>query len=314
MIVALTTLALAAAPPSLILIGEKSDVRESDAVNDVVLVDGRVDVSGMVEGHLYALDSDVFIRASAGVVQSLTVFGGSLHLEADAVLPERIDLWNADYYGPRAKQLAPGRSVTLPGGTQLTHLADQAIAQSTHELTKSVLRFDRPAPPSNMPVTGLLDWAPGLGLEAVESTTELSSLDIGGLLRLRFVSDRIVGAVQRGFRGARGAARLTAVKLESPESATNFWASIAAVKSPTKLKASVKSDLGDGAHWFFVHRGRSTTVWQRGPWVLALESTLFADGSSVLQHHQFNRQLLATLESIEIADKQSPGITRGAAQ
>ncbi|MEO1483916.1 MAG: hypothetical protein AAFU77_17535 [Myxococcota bacterium] len=282
---------------------------ESDAVRDVVLVDGRVDVSGMVEGHLYALDSDVFVRNSAGVVKSLTVFGGSLHLEANAVLPERIDLWNADYYGPKQSQLAPGRSIQLASGTEIQRLPDGAIVPSTHQLTKSVLGFDRPAPADDDPLDAVFEWSPGLGLERVNQNSELASLDIGGLLRLRFVSDRIVGAVQQDVKGPRGAARLTAVKLASAESAAEFWQSIAAVKPPSKLKASVKSDLGDGAHWFFVHRDRSTTVWQRGGWVLALESTLFAEGSSVLQHHQFNRQLLASLRNTN--RNQSPGISRG---
>ncbi len=288
--------ALLLGAPHLSAFGQRVEVSESERLSDVVVIDGRVDVRGMVEGHLYALDSDVFIRKEAAVLQSLTVFGGSLHLEDGAVLPKRIDVWSIDFYGPNQEALRAGGTVTLPNGSMVAALAEEQIASGTHELTKAVLRFDRAVPAPGATLESVGRWQPGFGLEAAGDRTELNALEIGGLLRLRFVSDRVVGAIQRGFKGSRGAARLTAVELDSFESAAGFWRQIARSDARGQVSATVKSDLGDGAHWFFLRRGRATTIWQRGRWVLAMESTLFAQQASNLQHHQFNRQLVSSLE------------------
>lgn len=303
--------ALLVGAPALSAFDQRVEVSESERLADVLVIDGRVDVRGMVEGHLYALDCDVFVRRDAAVLRSLTVFGGSLHLEAGAVLPERIDVWNVDFYGPHGGALRPGGTLTLSNGTVVTALASETIAAETHELTKAVLRFERTIPPDDASLAGVGRWEPGLGLRSVGGSSEVNALEVGGLLRLRFVSDRVVGALQRGFRGSRGAARLTAIALDSPESADGFWEQIAKADARGQVAATVKSELGDGAHWFFLRRGRATTIWQRGRWVLAMESTLFIDEASKLQHHQFNRQLISSLEG-SFGQSESARMSQGA--
>ncbi|MEO0812042.1 MAG: hypothetical protein AAFY60_04200, partial [Myxococcota bacterium] len=229
--------------------------------------------------------------------KSLTVFGGSLHLEEGAVLPNNIDVWDIDFYGPEGQSLPPGSKLALSSGSTVSSLPANGIAADTHALTKSVLRFRRSVPPPGQSLKNVSGWTPGMGLASVGGSDELATVEIGGLLRLKFVSERIVGALQRGFKGPRGAARLTVIELDSSDSAQAFWGQIAKADPRGQVSATVKSSLGDGAHWFFLHRNRSTTAWQRGRWVIAVESTLFADSASNLQHQRFNRQLVSSLEN-----------------
>ncbi len=278
------------------IVGDRGSVGVDQEVEDVLVVDGRLEVAGMVRGHLYALDSDIFVRRTAVVVGSITARGGSFHLEEGAVLPQTIELQKADFYGPKGRSLKPGASLSVAPGSTVVHMRTTSTSTLTEALTRAVLPFDRFRPAEDALVEELAGWAPGLGLEPAAGRKSKDTLLIAGLIRLRLVSDRVRGTWQQGFVGARGRVLVTAMHLDSTASAEELWTQIVSTPVGGATRISIKSSLGDGQHWFLRSRGRYAMLWQRGSWFLAVETQLADDEATITQQQQFNRQVLEALE------------------
>ena len=282
-------------PPYLSIHGRSSLVPVDKAVGDLLVVDGRVEIRGVVRGHVYAVDSEVVVRSSAVVLKSITLTGGALHLSQGAVLPSAVDLYAAELFGPRGESAERGRAVKVAGGATLVTLRATKVSTVSVALMKSVLPFERFSPPDDMSVQELRGWHPGLGLETKRFIEDPKSVSIGGITKLSFVSDQVRGAFQRGYEGARGNARFTGVQLTDAKSAKALYDSIHAAGGPAKVRVSIETALGDGAHWFFEKRRRHVMLWQRGSWVFAVETRLDADKATLFQEKQFLDQVLRSL-------------------
>lgn len=300
---------------SMRLVEERGVIAVDDEVEDALVVEGRLEVRGVVRGHLYAFDSDVFLRSTAVVLGSVTAIGGAIHLQEGAVLPASVDLEGAEYFGPNSGALRSGGSIRVASGATAVRLRPVSSSTLTSALMRAVLPFDRFAPPADLPVSALEGWSLGLGLEPTRPTEDTEaarsdgasrpeeSLVIGGIIRLRVVSDRVQGTLQRGFRGVRGDARVTAIRLSSPKSADELFHRIASTPLEGRPRVSIKSGLGEGQHWFFRSRGRYTMVWQKGPWLLAVESRLAGptratdSEATIPQQQLFNQQVLESLRA-----------------
>jgi hypothetical protein len=229
------------------------------------------------------------------VLRPITVARGALHLSEGAVLPKSIELVEAEFFGPAGESVpASGRLVLDRGATEVT-VSPAKLSEASLSLMKSTLPFERFAPPNGMDIATLREWHPELGLKLEKFVESPKELVVGGITKLSFVSEKVIGAFQRGYRGARGSVLLTGVMLENEASAEELWASIEGVRPNVKVSLSVKSDLGPGAHWFYRHRGRCSMLWQTGRWFIAVETRLDDEAASVFQQKQFNEQVLEAL-------------------
>ena len=274
------------------IVDEKSLIDVDQQVRDVLVVDGGLEVRGLVRGHLFALGSEVVVRSSAVILGSATAVGGSFRLEDGAVLPANVSLRDCDFRGPRGQTLEAGGSMKVAAGSTTVTMGSTSSSTTSDALTRAVLPFERYVPSATVAVQALDVWSPGLGLTLADKPDDSKGLVIGGRVQLRPVTDRVRGTLQKRFRGLRGQVLLTAVKLDSVASAEELWAQIIATPFEEKARISIKSGLLDGNHWFFRSGGHYTMAWQRGPWLLAVETRLGHRGATILQQQQFNRQIL----------------------
>jgi hypothetical protein len=241
------------------------------------------------------VDSEVAVTSSGVVLRPITVAKGALHLQEGAVLPKSIDLVEADLFGPAGEGVPPGGRLMLDRGATEVSVRETKLSEASLSLMKSTLPFERFTPPLGMDISTLREWHPELGLELEKFVESPKELVVGGITRLSFVSDKVVGAFQRGYRGPRGSVLLTGVMLQDARAAEELWAQIEGVRPKVKVSLSVKSDLGPGAHWFYRYRGRCSMLWQSGHWFIAVETRLDDPGASVFQQKQFNEQVLDAL-------------------
>lgn len=282
-------------PPYLAVHGRSAVVPVDKAVGDLLVVDGSVEIRGVVRGHVYAVDAEVVVRSSAVVLKSITLTRGALHLSEGAVLPSAVDLYAAKLFGPRGESANASKPVEVAGGGTLVTLRSTEVSTVSVSLMKSVLPFERFAPPDSMNVEALRGWHPGLGLETKRFIENPDALSIGGITKLTFVSNQVRGAFQRGYEGPRGNVRFTGIQLTDRASAKALWDSIHAAGKPAKVRVSIETALGDGAHWFFEKRRRHVMLWQRGSWVFAVETRLDAKKGTLFQEKQFLDQVLRSL-------------------
>lgn len=281
--------------PFVRLVEEKRTIAIDEVVGDLVVVDGRVEIAGVVRGHVYAIDAEVAVRSSAVVLAPMTLVNGALHLEEGAVLPKSIDLMGARFFGPAGESMPPSGRLSLDDGATAITASPEPSAASL-ALMKSTIPFERFVPAPDMDVAELRAWHPGLGLELKKFVEAPDELLVGGVTRLTFVSDKVSGAFQRGYRGARGTVLLTGVRLVDDQAAASLWSEIDRVRARVNVSLSLKSELGPGAHWFYRHRGRYCMLWQSGRWFLAVETRLHPDeGASIQQQKQLNEQVIAAL-------------------
>ncbi len=297
--------------PFVRLIHDKRVIDIDQVVGDLLVIDGRVEIAGVVRGHIYAIDSEVAVTSSGVVLRPMTVARGALHLEEGAVLPKSIELIEAELFGPAGESApASGRLRLADGATEVT-VAPTKLSEASLSLMKSTLPFDRFTPPPGMDIAVLREWHPDLGLKLEKFVESPKELVVGGITRLSFVSDKVIGAFQRGYRGARGSVLLTGVMLQDDAAAESLWAEIERVRASVKVSLSVKSDLGPGAHWFYRHRGRCIMLWQSNRWFIAVETRLDDNGASVFQQKQFNEQVLDALaRSLDRLSSLPQGVAR----
>jgi hypothetical protein len=295
------------AAPSLRLVGRSTTVAADRAVQDVLAVGGALRIDGVVRGHIYTVDAELSLSPSAVVLGSVTALGGRLNLSRQGVLPEAVDAVGAERVLLDGAPIAPG---VLDGisraGTRL-RWTREGPPEATRGLLRRVLPFRRFTPPATASVEAIDAWRPGPGWTPgpIESLSE--AVAIGGALRLRFVSDEVLGARLRRFTGPRGAVDVVAVRLASVASAEALWAEVEAASERLGPRASIKSDLGDGAHWFFTRRDRATWLWQRGPWFLAVDTRLAVEDLAPLQRLGLSEQVLEALAA-------SPAVSEPAAE
>lgn len=286
------------AAPYLIVKGATRSVALEDELGDLLAVDARVDLSGVVRGHVFAIDSDVYVRSTAVVLQSMTIQRGTVRIEDGAVLPAAITLKDAKLIGPDGEVRAKhGERVALGRAGTTIEIEGTKLSTASVALMKSVLPFERFAPPEGLSIDQLTEWNPGLGLKKKMESIAPREMTIGGITKLSFVSGKARGAMQHGFRGARGTVVFSVIELENVASAKALWAEIERAGPPAKVTLSVKTALGGGAHWFFKKKGRYCMLWQQGSWFFALETKLSSDDASLYQEKQFSDQVLSGLRT-----------------
>lgn len=263
-----------------------------EVVGDVLVVGGKLDFGGVARGHVYAIDAELSVRSTAVIPTSLTLIRGTLRLEAGAVLPESVELVGAKLISPGGDGLKPVGALNLNGS--MINLSATEPSTVSVALMKSVLPFSRFAPPPDRKIASLRAWDPGLGLKAARFVEDPKELTLGGVAKLNFVSGRTEGAFQRGYKGARGSVLFTGIKAAAPD-AQALYQELVKAFTQAKVSLSVKTALGDGAHWFFKSRGRYVMLWQRGPYVFAVETKLAAPAATLFQERQFQDQVLGAL-------------------
>ncbi|MEM7675534.1 MAG: polymer-forming cytoskeletal protein [Myxococcota bacterium] len=273
---------------------------------DVVAVDGALTVDGVVRGHIFSVDTQVTLAERAVVLGSITAYRGALRVHRGAVLPETTTLHGTDFSseeGPSPELEAPVRV----GRGEV--VAVSPASNVSIELMKRILPFARFVPGPTTTVEDLNGWHPDPDLPLRRVIEKPNALTVGGIARLTFVSNKVLGALQRGYRGAPGTVLVTAVQLQDPASATALWTELEAADQRGALRLSVKSALGDGAHWFFKRRDRLCMLWQRGHWVLAVETRVAKPKADLFHQLQFSERVLRSLEQKLI---EQSAVSRGA--
>ena len=255
----------AAIPPYVRVVSSTTSIAPDQAVGDVLVIDGRVEIFGVVRGHVFAVDGQVDVGPAGMVLGSITVTGGDLHVREGAAVP---------------------KAILIERDTSTTSLA----------LMKRVLPFGRFVPDPELSVSTLDAWSPGMDLEERRALEDPDEVVIGGLVRLKFVSRKVRDTFQRGFKGDRGTVLISAIRLSDSDSARALFSEISRAGDQAGVKVSVKCELGDGAHWFFRRKKRYTMLWTRGDWVLAVESRLAAGRASILEEQRFSEEVLEALE------------------
>lgn len=294
--VMLCTLAAASAnaAPDLQASGADVVVAEDEVVQDVVLIDGTARIAGVVRGHVYTVDSKVDLESTAIVMKSITLHRGSLQLNRGAVLPPTIDLHAAKLLGTK-RAPSVGKPLRVRNGATTIAQYETKLSTASATLMKSVLGFERFVPPKDVGVAELRSWHPKMGMAVVKASENADELVIGGIAKLRFVSDKIRGSFQRGYLGERGTVLVTGAQLVDAKTAAALWDHVQRVVPASKVTLSVKSALRDGAHWFFRNGERYCMLWQRGGWFFAVETRLSGEEASIYQQKQFSEQVLLTL-------------------
>ena len=277
------------------------------AVGDLLAVDSFVRIDGVVRGHVFTVDSKVILDARAVVLGSITVNRGSLVVQEGAVLPKTVHLDNAFFVGPGDVSVKPGQTLDLGDGVNV-RLNRTAASTTSVALMKLILPFNRFVPDSSRRVPDLRQWHPGDGLELRRLIEGPREVTVGGIARLTFVSGKVQGTFQRGYRGERGTVLVTGVHLQDSPTAVALWEQIETAGERAKPTLSVKTALGDGAHWFFKKRNRYCMIWQKASWILAVEARLSDRQANLFEQVQFVQQVLRSLEQ---ALSQSSAVSRG---
>lgn len=299
----------AVGPGALTVAGEKKTIELERAVGDLLVIDGRVAIEGVVRGDVYAVDSEVVLRPSGVILGSITLTGGALHLSAGAVLPPTVELRGAEFFGPDGERADPKAPVFVGQGATKVVLSAEPVSTSSVALIKAVLPFERPVPAAGVEVPDLRGWAPGLGLRLGKFVEDPPSMDIGGVSRVSLAHDAIRGAFQRSYRGARGRVRVSGVHLAKPEASAMLFGQIVDATRAVPTGLSIGMNHGEGAHRFFESRGRYVMLWQRGAWLFAIESRLDTDRATAFQQKQFSDQIARSLASGFSID---PNLQKGA--
>jgi len=297
-----------AAAPFVRIVSEPVQIASDRALGDLLVIDGKLDLNGVVRGHLFALDSEVNLGPDAVVLGSVTLMRGGLKIDPQARLPKELRLEGTHVHG---EALPAGGRRELPTGSTLVQ-AKSAPSDAAMGLMKEVLSFDRFSPAANSTVRDLRGWHPGLGLSVKRFVERPPKLVVGGVTRLSFVSEKVQGSFQRGYRGERGSVLLTGVKLVDVPTAEALWVQVQGVEGRAGVELSVQSDLGDGAHWFFRKKGRYVVLWQRGPWFFGIESRLAQTDARPEDEKRFLDEVVRSLRQGLSPMAGSVGVSQGA--
>lgn len=277
-------------------VGSSTAIDVGRALGDVVAIDSSLAIDGVVRGHVFAVDSRITLGARAVVLGSITVNRGRLTIRPGAVLPKMIYLNDAGFLGPNGEAIDFGETLTLADGDTEVSLDKTVVSTVSVELMKVVLPFDRFVPRSGTSIEDLERWHPGLDLELRRSVRRPSEMTMGGIARLSFVSEKVRGAFQRGYRGRSGTVLVSGIQLQDAASAASLWSQLHAAGERAELRLSLKSGLGDGAHWFFKRKDRFCMLWQRSSWLIAVETRLADRDASLFKQLQFSKSVLRSLE------------------
>src|SRR5688572_24892906 len=111
-----------AVPPYTVVRSATATIGLEEEVGDLLIIDGKVEVRGVVRGFIYAVGGEVIARSTAVILKPITMKGGSIRLEDGAVLPQEMDLSDTRLFQPggRAVAQAGGRSSFRYGDTTVT--------------------------------------------------------------------------------------------------------------------------------------------------------------------------------------------------
>src|SRR5262245_46109249 len=170
--------------PFVRLIQGKQTIDIDQVVGDLLVIDGRVEIAGVVRGHVYAIDSEVAVTSSGVVLRPITVARGALHLEEGAVLPKTIELVEAEFFGPAGEGVPKSGHLSLDRGATEVTVSPAKLSDASIALMKSTLPFSRFTPRDGMDIGTLRDWHPELGLKLEKFVESPKELVVGGITRL----------------------------------------------------------------------------------------------------------------------------------
>lgn len=281
--------------PHVTVRGSTAAIGADRAVGDVLVIDGAVDVAGVARGYLFAVSSTVTLRSSSVVLSPMAIHGGALIIEPGAQLPGSITLAGARVIG----RLPP--DVVVDRTSAPSRAARRAMAR--------FLAFDRPIPAPDVGFDAVAAWSPGPGFVLEHSLDDPRELVVGGVARLTFTSEKIRAVAQRGFhKDGEGTVLFTAVELADDATSAAFWGALAQVPERA-VSSSVRTAMGDGAHWWFVRAQRGCLLWRRGRWFFALETKTVDERPAPSTEDPLaftDRARIALTESFGLSEQEAP--------
>jgi hypothetical protein len=222
-------------------------------VNDVVVADGNLVISGRVLGSVFVVGGDAMINPGAAVDGNLTVLAGGLWVSRGAAVSGEINVFSGEAH------IEEGAVV----GSQVRAMEEvSSLTPEKLSLISRYILFNRKTPSDSFELSDLsqLDLGP-LRLR-VDEDRDAISLSLYELGRTRLDMEQVRGARERIYRGRDIRVRVCVVRFQTPDAAAAFWERLRD-DYEEKTKHSVHNSLGDGAHWYFRHRGASYCLWRR---------------------------------------------------
>jgi len=229
-------------------------------VDDLVVADGDLVVKGEVHGSVFVVRGDALFDSGSVLEGNVTVLGGSLWLSRNSLVEGDINVISGEAHIEEGAMVrGEVRSVK-----EVSSITPQKLAY-----VSQYILMDRPVPEDS----GEIEAIKEMDIEGLRRIRERDDrdgeLDLFDLGEHEYPRDRADKAVEALYRGHDMWVRVYAAKFVSPENAGGFWKAVRE-KYEEETAMSVHNSLGDGAHWYFRHRGASYCLWTRGPYFTAV--------------------------------------------
>ncbi len=249
------------------------EIKSNERVNDVVVVDGIVNVDGVVSGVLYVVDSKIRLSKTSIVTGDITVNKGEINIESGAKLPKEILIIEGTLKIDSQK-ITTSQSQTVYNLNDETkiRIIKKKIPDNVLAFMKKYIVFDRVVPKDDKELNELFDLNfMDLGYDDSLQATPLKQIKIAGLPSIDLENLTPEISKERKFSGAYGNIILRVVKLPSEEAGMRLWKAIRGTIHENQINESCHVTFGDGAHWFFRYKNIYNIIWLNNNYLMHIE-------------------------------------------
>jgi cytoskeletal protein CcmA (bactofilin family) len=228
-------------------------IEDQKSVDDVVVADGNLVVSGNIQGSVFVVNGDALLEPGSCVDGNLTIIGGSLWVSRGAEVAGEINIFSGKAHMEEGAKL----------GSQMRAMEEvSSLTEEKLALISRYILFNRKIPSPSIRLENLekLD----LGMLRLKRLRARSALQLN-LLKLGKTGlsvDDVQDSYELLYKGHDVDAGICAVRFNSGSQADKFWNQLR-TEYEERVNQSVHNSLGEGAHWYFRHGSASYCMWYK---------------------------------------------------
>ena len=249
------------------------NLRNNEVCEDLIVVDGDVNINGIVIGTVITLSCNVKIGENSKIIGNVTFNKGKVFINSKSVLPDEIVIADGNVFVDNKKIV---KSLYYINKRTRIRKLDSPISPQVEEFMREYLVFSRPLPSRDI-YKIKNDKIVCCNLKLKKDLKSIKYFRLGRLANITIRKEFMKKSFEKIFINKKKIVKFRIVEFKYNRYAQKFWKRLVnGIKripgGDDLLPDELLNSFGDGGHWYFRFKRTSFLLWYKENYFICIEA------------------------------------------